>query len=139
MEKGGAVITKLDDLNASLVVAKVGGDACDAINKLAKHAKKGSGQATKILADYACNESINHMREHACSCLVGAVTEADVDFAPVFRQGLSDSHIRYWSILGYVNSAGKGAYEELTKIAVDTSLPLSVRCHAVKCLATFSK
>lgn len=131
--------TEFDDLKAALFAARDGGVACDAINKLAKHAKKGSEQAKKVLADYACNGSINHMREFACSGLAGAVTEADIQFAAVFRRGLSDAHIRYWSILGYIVTAGKGAYEDLAKIVADKSIPAGDRGHAVKCLATFSK
>jgi hypothetical protein len=133
------VAKNLDDLKASLFATQDGGDACHAINKLAKHTKKGDGQAKKVLAEYVCNGPINHIRDYACAVLARAVAVADVELAAVFRRGLSDPHTRYWSILGYVNSAGKSAYKELTKIAKDKSIPVEDRSHAVKCLATFSK
>jgi len=133
------VAKNLDDLNASLFSAKDGVAACHAINKLTKHAKKGEDQAKSVLADYACNGSINHMREHACSCLASVVTESDAELAALFRKGLSDPDLRYWSILGYLRCVGKGAYKELTEIARDKSIRLNDRAHALKCLATSSK
>ncbi len=57
----------------------------------------------------------------------------------MFQRGLFDPQIRYWSILGYINSAGKGAYEELAKLANDGTIRLAERTQAVKCLATFSR
>ncbi len=107
----------LGDLKAALFSAKDGEVACNAINKLTKHAKKGNDQAKKVLADYVCDGSINHMRGFACSGLAGAISEADNEFAKVFLRGLTDPHTRYGSILGLIKTSGKGAYEELTKIA----------------------
>jgi hypothetical protein len=129
----------IDDLKAALFRATDGGDACDAINELCKHANRGKGQAKEALALYVTDGRINHMRAHACACLAEAVREPDAQFAAFFQSGLSDSELRYWSILGYINSAGKDAYKELTKIAGNKDIPVEDRAHAVKCLATFSK
>jgi len=129
----------LDDLNAALFAATDGGVACDAINTLAKHANKGNGQAKRALALYVREGRIDHMRMHACSCLAESVKAADGEFAALFREGLSDPELRYWSTLGYINSAGKDAYKELTKIAGDKAIPPGDRGHAIKCLAVFSK
>jgi len=52
----------------------------------------------------------------------------------LFREGLSDPELRYWSILGYLNSAGKDAYKELTKIAGDKTIPLNHRARSCSCL-----
>ncbi len=129
----------LDVLKAALFSAKDGVAACDAINKLTKHAKKGNDQAKRVLADYVCNGSIDHMRSHACSSLASSVAESDAEFVALFQQGLSDPDLRYWCILGYLNSAGKTAYKELTRIAGDKGIPLDERAQALKCLARFSK
>jgi len=129
----------LDDLKAALFAAKDGGVACDAINTLAKHANRGNNQAKEVLALYVREGRINHMRTFACSCLAESVKEPDGEFAGVFRERLSDPELRYWSILGYINSAGNGAYKELTRIAGDKTIPVGDRGHAIKCLARFSK
>jgi hypothetical protein len=133
------VTKQLDNLQAALFAAKDGVVACDAINKLTKLAKNGDEQAKAVLALYVGKGAINHMREHACSCLVETVAEPHAEFAGLFRKGLSDPDLRYWSIKGYLHSAGKGAYKELTRIAGQKTLPLEQRAHAVKCLAQFSK
>ena len=73
-ERRRFVAKNLDDLKVALFSAKDGGVACDAINKLTKHAKKGNDQAKMVLAAYVCDGSINHMREFACSGLAGAVS-----------------------------------------------------------------
>ena len=130
---------KINDLRTSLFAAKHGGVACDAINSLTKLAKQGDKEAKDVLAAYICDGPINHMRTHACWCLANTVAETDATFAALFRRGLSDEHLQYWSVLGYIRSEGKGAYSELTRIARDETIPLSVRCHAVKCLANSSK
>jgi hypothetical protein len=132
-------MTKVDDPNAALFATKDGIAACDAINTLAKDAKKGNDQAKEVLARYVTEGPINHMRDYACSCLAASVKEADGRFAALFKTGLADRKLRYWSILGYINSAGKGAYKQLTKMAGDKTIPLEARAHAVKCLAMFSQ
>src|SRR5262249_37945938 len=134
-----AVAKNLDDLRSKLFSASDGGAACDVINKLAKHAKKGSEQAKRILADFACNGSIDHIREFACASVAEAACETDVDLVPLFRKGLTDPHSRYWSILGYIRTAGKGGYNELVRIARDKTVAVEDRSQAVKCLAQFSK
>jgi hypothetical protein len=65
--------------------------------------------------------------------------ETDIDLATAFRKGLSDPHTQYWSILGYIKTAGKIAYEELTRIATDDTISVEHRSLAVKCLSTVSK
>jgi SMI1 / KNR4 family (SUKH-1) len=129
----------LDDLKDALFTAKDGGAACDAINTLAKHAEKGNRQAKQVLALYIKEGRINHMRKHACFCLAESVKQPDGEFTELFREGLFDSDLRYWSILGYINSGGKDAYKELAKIAIDKTIPLGERAHAIKSLAMFSR
>jgi hypothetical protein len=131
--------TTTNDLRATLFAAKDGGQACDAINALKKLAKKGNKEAKTILAAYASDGAIKHMREHACGCLADVVTEADTELATTFHHGLSDQPLQYWSVLGYIRSAGKSSYDELTRVANDIAMPLEVRCHAVKCLAKSGK
>jgi len=130
---------RIDDLNACLFSTTDGRVACGAINKLAKFAEKGSEEAKSVLAAYVQDGAINHMRAHACSELASAIKEPHAGFAAMFRRGLADPDVRYWSILGYINSAGKGAYEKLIQVAEDDSLPLQERAHAIKCLSRFSK
>ena len=129
----------LDDLKTALLAAKDGGIACDAINALAKLASKGNHKAKEVLALYVREGRINHMRTHACSCLAEGVKELHGEFVALFQENLSDPELRYWSILGFIRSAGRGAYKELTKIAEDGTVPLGDRGHAIKCLANFSK
>lgn len=129
----------VDTLKITLFSANDGGTACDAINALGKHAKKGSQEAKRALADYALTGSIGHMRKHACACIAGAVTSSDVELVAVFQMGLSDPQTCYWSILGYLSSAGRGAYEKLAELANDNTIRLAERAQAVKCLAQFSK
>jgi hypothetical protein len=129
----------IDDLNAALFTAKDGIAACDAINALAKLAKNGNDQAQAVLALYVRDGQISHMRTHACSCLAESVKEPHADSAALFREALSDPALRYWSILGFIRSAGRGAYEELARMAGDKSVPLDDRAQAIKCLAEFSK
>ncbi len=129
----------LDHLKTKLFSATDGRDACEAINKLAKLAKKGSEEAKSVLAAYVQDGAINHMRAHACSGLAEAIREPHAQFAAVFQVGLADPDVRYWSILGYINSAGKAAYKELIQIAEDNSFRFEERAHAIKCLARFSK
>jgi len=125
---------KLGDLKAALFAATNGGAACDAINSLAKDATQGNAQAKKALALYVKEGRINHMRTHACSSLAKSVKDPDGEFTELFREGLSDPELRYWSILGYLNSAGKDAYKELTKIAGDKTIPLNHRARSCSCL-----
>jgi hypothetical protein len=129
----------VDDLKTALFLARDGGAACDAINALARRARKGDAAAKRALGEYVSNGSIGHMREFACYSLAQTVTEADADLAAVFRGGLSDPHARYGSIKGYLATAGKGAYADLTRVVQDKSVPAGDRGHAIKCLAEFSK
>jgi hypothetical protein len=126
-------------LETTLSSTRDGVIACNAINKLARLAENGDKHAMRILAEYMRKGLIGHMRDFACASLAEAVTVADLEFAPLFRDGLSRRNLRYWSILGYVNSKGGGAYKDLVALARNTSVPLAERCHAVKCLAEFSK
>ena len=71
--------------------------------------------------------------------LADAIKGTDAAFAAMFRRWLVDADLRYWSILGYINSAQKGAYEELIQLAENDSFLLEQRAHAIKCLARFSK
>ncbi len=129
----------ISDLKAGLFVTDDGSVACDAINALNKHAKKGNHKAKTVLAEYAETGRIPWMRTHACSCLAGTMMPADVEFSEVFERGLSDELTRYWSILGYITIRGRGAYEALMKIAADESIPIEHRAHAIKRLSSFSK
>src|SRR5438876_169408 len=114
----------LDDLKVTLFSTTYGRVACEPINKLAKLAKKGSEEAKSVLAAYVQDGSIKHMKAHACAGLARAIKEPHAEFAAVFRKGLADPDVRYWSILGYINSVGKGAYEELIQVAEDDGLRL---------------
>jgi hypothetical protein len=129
---------KLDDLKVALFAANDARVACDAINKLTKYAEKGSAEAKQTLAHYAKGGQIDHMREHACASLAGTVNETDAEFVSLFRQGLSDPAISFWSILGCINSAGRAAYADLVRLAEDETVRLQERAHAVKCLARSS-
>jgi hypothetical protein len=129
----------VDDLNAALLAATDGIAACGAINSLSKYATKGNAQAKQALALYVKEGRISHMRTHACSLLAESVKEPDGELAALFRWGLSIPELRYWSILGFINSAGKDAYRELVKLAGDKTSRLDDRGHAVKCLAVRSR
>ena len=129
----------INDLRVSLFAPKDIEAWRKALNSLTRLAKKGDKDAKNVLADYASGGSSDVMRMVACGCLAETVTEADAQLATVFRRGLSDEHLRYWSVLGIIRVEGKGAYDELIRIAGDTTRPLDVRCHAVKCLAQSSK
>jgi hypothetical protein len=126
-------------LETTLSSTRDGVIAGDAINKLAKLADKGDRQAMRALAEYMRKGLVGHMRDFACARLAQAVTVANDEFAPLFRDGLSRRNLRYWSILGYINSKGRSAYKELVALARNMSVPLAERCQAVKCLAAFSK
>jgi len=122
-----------------LISTTDGGVACDAINALAKHVQKGNMEAKAVLAEYAGNGPVEHMRSFACATLAKLVDESDFATVEVFRCGLSDETNRYWSILGYINVLGRGAYESLTEIAYNVSISVEDRSKAVKCLALCSK
>jgi hypothetical protein len=79
------------------------------------------------------------MRDHACSCLAEIADQSAAELASKFEEGLTDEAIRYWSILGYANTCGREAYTKLTELALDESVPLEDRAHAVKCLASCSR
>ena len=113
--------------------------ACDAIKGLGKHAQKGDADARATLAEYIHGGKVEHMRDFACSCLANLVDESDREFADVFMHGLADERVRFWSILGCINTLGRKAYGELTKIASDESISVEERAQAVKCLAGCSK
>ena len=130
---------KLDKLKAALFAPQQGVSACDPLNELREHARKGSDEAKQMLALYAQEGPVRHLRPHACAGLAKSASEADAGFVAFFRKGVCDEALRYWSILGYVNSVGKAAYAELLSLAEDTSIPVAERAHAVKCLAAFSK
>jgi hypothetical protein len=133
------VAKTIEDLKAILFSAKYGDDVCDEINELGALAEKGSDHAKKVLALYINAGSVAHLRNHVCERLAEAVNEQEAKFVTLFRKSLSDPEIRYWSILGIINSAGKAAYAALTKIAEDPRIPLEDRAHAIKCLARYSK
>lgn len=130
---------KPDELQSLLFAARDGLEACDAINALAKLAKKGDIAAKNALALYVIDGSIKHMISHACAGLASAVAKPDPIFAATFKRGLMSPDTRYWSITGYINAAGKEAYGELLRIAEDASVRLEDRVHAIKCLARYSK
>lgn len=132
-------MSKLDNLIASLFDTKDGVVACDAINGLTKLARQGNEQAKDALALYVKNGPIDHHRSFACYCLAGCVTEADVKFAKLFRDALSDSELRSSSIKGYLNVSSKAAYKEIVRIAENKRIPLESRAQAIKCLAMHSK
>jgi hypothetical protein len=88
-----------DELKGLLFSATDGGAACDAINALAKLAKKGNEQAKQVLASYVNEGSISHMKAHACASLAEAVEEPRADLAAAFRRGLSDPATCYWTAL----------------------------------------
>jgi len=129
----------IGDLQVELFNASDGVVACDAIRAITKQATKGNAEAKQVLALYMRDGRIGHLRSHACACLVGCVTELDNDFVEMFRNGLSDPELRYWSILGYIKSAGKIAYSELVRMARDSAVLLAERDHAIKCLAVVSR
>lgn len=131
--------TNVDELGAVLFAATDGKLACDAINELSRLARSGDDRAKMVLARYATDGQIGHMREHACASLASSVQDPNAEFAALFQRGLSDPPLRYWSILGYINSAGRAACPELIKLAEDRNIPLMERAHAVKCLAVFSR
>lgn len=132
-------IKKIEDLKNALFAATDGRVACAATNKLSKHAKNGDEQAKKTLGHYSTDGQLNHVRVFACACLADSVTEPNAEFAALFRRTLQDPQLRYWSILGYMNSEGAAAYPGLVRLAEDTNIPLAERAHAVKCLAVFSR
>jgi hypothetical protein len=132
-------VRKLDKVKSTLFEAQDGRVVCKLLNELREHAMTGSAEAKKMLALYVKGGRINHMRDYACACLADSVTEADSEFVALFRNGLSDPALRYWCILGFINSAGKAAYPKLASLAGKKSIPLAARAHAFKCLATFSK
>ena len=96
-------------LHDNLLETNDGGKACDAINALAKHAKKGDADAKAVLAEYSGTGKVKHMRDFACSLLAGIADEADHELAGVFERGLPDKTVRYWSILGYIKTLGREA------------------------------
>ena len=128
-----------DELKRLLFSANDGRDACDAINKLAALAKKGNEDARKVMGFYVSEGSIGHMRTHACARLAETVKEPNAEFAELFRRGLTDPEVRYWCTLGYLKCAGRSAYDELIRMAIDKSIRLEERAHAIKCIARFSK
>lgn len=130
---------EVDKLRKALFAATDGIKACRAINRLAKQADRGDDRAKQALAAYLAEGRIDHMRGHACYVLASSAKEPNVEFAALFFRGLSDAKLRYWSILGYMNAAGKAAYPKLIELAEDENLPLPERAHAIKCLASFSK
>lgn len=126
-------------LSDTLAATDDGGIACDAIIALGKHASTGDVDAKAILVEYMASGRVNHMRDFACSSLAKTVGQSDVELALQYENGLSDDTIRYWSILGYTNILGPGAYENLTKLVHCESLPTEERAHAVKCLSSISQ
>ena len=128
----------IERLHESLMTATNGKVACNAIDGLAKLAKKGDGDAKASLAEYMIDGGMDHVRDFACSSLAELVDESDKELAPRFEEGLSDDTIRYWCILGYANTLGREAYEKLTSIVLDESIPAEVRAQAVKCLGSRS-
>lgn len=126
-------------LSEKLVDATDGVEACGAIDSLAKHARKGDADAKTVLGEYMLEGAIEHMRDHACSCLAELVDDSDSELVSSFESGLSDQTIRYWSILGFSNAVGSKSYKRLTELVQDTSVAIEDRSHAVKCLAAVSQ
>lgn len=129
----------IDKLRQALFAATDGVKACHAINRLAKQANRGDERAKQALAMYLAEGRIDHVRVHACYVLASSVKEPNAELAALFLRGLSDVKLRYWSILGYMNAAGKAAYPELIGLTEDENLALPERAHAIKCVASFSK
>lgn len=125
-------------LHESLITAKSGQLACNAVDGLAKLAKKGDGEAKASLAQYMIAGRIDHVRDFACSSLAELVDHSDKELAPRFEEGLEDDAIQYWCVLGYARTRGRKAYGKLTNIALDKSLSAEVRAQAVKCLSSSS-
>lgn len=129
---------KIKRLHESLMTATDGEVACDAVDGLTKHARKGDEDAKASLAEYMIDGQLDHVRNFACSSLAELVDDSDKELASQFEQGLSDDVIRYWCVLGYANILGREAYEKLTSIVRDESISADDRGQAVKCLASCS-
>jgi len=116
-------------------------NASDAIISLGKHVAKGDEDAKSVIVEYFEDGRLNHVRAFACSTLAEFVDESDTSLVKMFHAGLSndEDHVRYWSILAYLKTAGKDAYKPLIKLARDKKISLEERAQAVKCLANYSK
>lgn len=110
---------------------------CNCIIKIRKLINKGCEPGKAVLAEYMLS-GLFHW-DFACSTLAQEIKEPSAEFAAVFQKNLAYPGKCYWNILGYINSAGRQAYNELVKLALDSNYTLSERSHAVKCLARHSK
>jgi hypothetical protein len=128
----------IERLQKTLTSAAESARAHDAITALAKAAKKGDEEAKAALVAYVLDGRFDHVRSYACSWLAEIVGPEDEKFAQVFERGLSDEASRFWSVVCCVNALGRGAYEAVTKVALDESVSVEDRAHAVMQLASHS-
>jgi hypothetical protein len=123
------------ELQRGLQEARDGGAAYNAFEALAQKAKGGDRSALQILIDYARVGKYDHVRGFICSNLAEQAVVGDTVLLSFFREGLRDAVRGYWSILGCLRAAGRDSYSLLADLALDATIPLDQRAHAVKCLA----
>src|SRR5258708_6159902 len=128
----------VQELQQRLLAARDGGAAYDAFEALAKKLKSGERSAQQFLVDYARAGKYDHVRGFICGNLAEQASAGDPLLLPFFMEGLRDPVRGYWSILGYLRVAGRESYGLLSDVALDSSVHLDQRAHAIKCLAGHS-
>jgi hypothetical protein len=66
------------------------------------------------------------------------VPQGDNEYAGFFEAGLSDPHLRYWSIEGLVHVAGHSSFPALTQLALNHDLDVEDRGKAIREMALLS-
>ncbi len=97
-----------------------------------------ANDALAVLAEYAKSGPIDHVRTHAMSLAAARVDSGDRTFATLFEAGLSDLHVRYWSINGLVRVSGVESFPTLTALAKDSTHRLADRANAIRVMALHS-
>jgi len=107
------VIQQLNDASDGSVAHKK-------IRTLHKLAEQGDEKSFQGLIVYMQFGKIDHVRTYVCS-LISEMVNAQTcgQLVDIFRRGLQDDALRYWSIAGLAVTAGSDSYRDLLAIALN--------------------
>jgi hypothetical protein len=126
------VIRELTETTDGLVAHKK-------VKKLYKLAAQGDETSFQGLVAYMQFGKIDHVRTYVCS-LISEMMNAQRcgRLVDIFRRGLADNALRYWSVDGLALTAGSDSYKDLCAIALNEDCRLDERAKALQTLARTS-
>lgn len=131
--------TSVEKVIQELTETADGAVAHKKVRNLCKLAEQGDEKSLLGLIEYMQFGKIDHVRTHVCSLLSEMVSDQRCGLlVDIFRRGLADNALRYWSIDGLALTAGSDSSRDLSAIALNEDYRLEERAKAIQTLARTS-